>query len=268
MSRFMTGILLVALLGLTAGMAWAQRATNGTEGFGESKYTAPGNPPAYNDPLPDPLQNGFPVAAEATFKATVLNYGQVSITPPADLTIPGDKNGVAGEDSIAWDSADAGLIEVQANTACQMAVEVTEFRGDDTFEDIWTEIRLGALQGKFWSQGLPLALEDYSLEGKAPGNPGWFRISSADDEDWYSFDQSNVTAGTRGAGAGTVILSRAMNPVDDVARYWELPFGVLAKNRTFMPAVPGLGGGRADGYTTLALAQNYTATMYVTLTKP
>jgi len=257
MSRLMTGILLVALLGLTASMAWAQAP------FGETKYTA-GPPAAYHVSNP----NGFPVAAEATFKATVLNYGQVSITPPADLTVPGDVNGVAGVASIDYDDPGAGKIAVQANTACQMAVEVTEFRGDDTFEDIWTEIRLGALQGKFWSQELPLALEDYSLEGKAPGNPGWFRISSADDEDWYSFDQSNVTAGTRGAGAGTVILSRAMNPVDDVARYWELPFGVLAKNRTFMPAVPGLGGGRADGYTTLALAQNYTATMYVTLTKP
>jgi len=123
------------------------------------------------------------------------------------------------------------------------------------------------LQGKFWSQDLPSAIEDYSLVGQAPGNPGWFRISSADDDDWYSFGQSNVSEGTRGAGAGTVILSRTMNPVDDFARYWELPFGVLAKNRTFMPELVGKGG-RADGYTTLALAQNYTATMYVTLTKP
>jgi len=260
MSRLMTGILLVALLGLTASVAMAQ---NGTPGFGESKYTA--GPPAAYDPA---NPNGFPVEATATFKATVLNYAQVSITPPADLTVPGDVNGVAGVASIDYDDPGAGKIAVQANTACQMAVEVTEFRGDDTFEDIWTEIRLGVLEGKFWSQESPADLWDYSSEGEAPDNPGWFRISSADDEDWYSFDQSNVTAGTRGAGAGTVILSRAMNPVDDVARYWELPFGVLAKNRTFMPAVPGLGGGRADGYTTLALAQNYTATMYVTLTKP
>jgi len=262
----MTGIMLVALLGLTISMAWAQ---GGTAGFGESKYTA-GPPAAYDAANP----NGFPVAAEATFKATVLNYGQVSITPPADLTIPGDAAGVAGVASIDYDEPGAGKIAVQANTTCQMAVEVTEFRGDGdpvsgSIEDIWTEIRLGALQGKFWSQDLPSAIEDYSLVGQAPGNPGWFRISSADDEDWYSFDQSNVTAGTRGAGAGTVILSRAMNPVDDVARYWELPFGVLAKNRTFMPKLPEEGGGgRAEGYNTLALAQNYTATMYVTLTKP
>jgi len=264
MSRLMTGILLVALLGLTISMAWAQ---GGTAGFGESKYTA-GPPAAYDAANP----NGFPVAAEATFKATVLNYGQVSITPPADLTIPGDAAGVAGVASIDYDEPGAGKIAVQANTTCQMAVEVTEFRGDGdpvsgSIEDIWTEIRLGALQGKFWSQGLLVGLEDYSLVGEAPGNPGWFRISSADDDDWYSFGQSNVSEGTRGAGAGTVILSRTMNPVDDFARYWELPFGVLAKNRTFMPELVGKGG-RADGYTTLALAQNYTATMYVTLTKP
>jgi len=273
MSRLMTGILLVALLGLTASVAMAQstRANTGTAGAAKSQYDA-GDPPTYD--LANP--NGFPVEATATFKATVLNYAQVSITPPADLTVPGDDEaGNPGSDEIAWDDAeDAGLIKVQANTTCEMAVEVTEFRGDEdpdygTTEDIWTEIQLGVLKGKFWSQELLVDLKDYSLVGEAPGNPGWFRISSADDDDWYSFGQSNVSEGTRGAGAGTVILSRTMNPVDDFARYWELPFGVLAKNRTFMPKLPEEGGGgRATGYTTLALAQNYTATMYVTLTKP
>lgn len=257
MSRLMTGILLVALLGLTAGMAWAQRATNGTEGFGESKYTAPGNPPAYNDPLPDPLQNGFPVAAEATFKATVLNYGQVSITPPADLTIPGDAAGVAGEDSIAWDSPDAGLIEVQANTTCTMAIEVTEFRGDTVAEDIWTEIALGLLEGKNYGKNYdvdPLGwylLEDY------PTDLGWQRISTY--PGWYDFSQTTVAAGTR----GTIIATRTLDPILDVSRYYQVPFGVKAKNRTFEPRA-----GRSGGYDTLALAQDYTATMWVTLTKP
>jgi len=253
MSRFMTGILLVALLGLTAGMAWAQRATNGTEGFGESKYTAPGNPPAYNDPLPDPLQNGFPVAAEATFKAHVLNYAQVSITPPADLTIPGDKNGVAGEDSIAWNSPDAGLIEVQANTKCTMAIEVTEFRGDTVAEDIWTEIALGLLEGKNYYDD-PLGWSD--LENY-PTDLGWQRVSTV--PGWYDFTQTTVSEGTR----GTIIASRIMDPTDDVSRYYQLPFGVKAKNRTFEAVA-----GRSAGYDTLALAQDYTATMWVTLTKP
>lgn len=248
MSRLMTGILLVALLGLTAGMAWAQAD------FGESKYTA-GPPAAYDAANP----NGFPVAAEATFKATVLNYGQVSITPPADLTVPGDSDGVAGEASIAWDSADAGLIEVQANTDHSLLVEVTEFRGDSVAEDIWTEIQLGELSGKFYETDVDfMMLEDYPIDigsQRISGTPGW-----------TAFGQPSVTEGTR----GTVILDREVSVLwdpltglGDDARYWQLPFGVKAKNRTFDPIV-----GRDAGYTTLALAQSYTATMYVTLTKP
>jgi len=259
MSRLMTGILLVALLGLTAGMAWAQRVSTGAPGSDESAYLA-GDPPTYRADNP----NGFPVAAQATFKATVLNYGQVSITPPADLTVPGDSGGVAGEDRIEWNSDDAGLIEVEANTDHSLLIEVTEFRGDTVAEDIWTEIQLGELSGKFYGTDEEfLMLEDY------PNDIGWQRISGT--PGWTGFEQTSVTEGTR----GTVILDREVSVLcdpgtglGDDARYWQLPFGVLAKNRTFDAYVgrhPVLG---AEGYTTLALAQNYTATMYVTLTKP
>lgn len=246
MSRLMTGILLVALLGLTISMAWAQRVSTGADGSDESAYVA-GDPPSYDPANP----NGFPVAAEATFKATVLNYGQISITPPADLTVPGDSAGVAGEDSIAWDDVtDAGLIAVQANTTCTMAVEVSELKSA-LGEEIWTEVQLGVLKCKDFLDWMP-----------APDQPinslQWVRISSAD-AGWYDFGQANVSMGS----GGTVILSRSLNPVTEVARYWQLPFGVKAKNRTFDPVE-----GRDAGYNTLALADTYTATMWVTLTKP
>jgi len=245
MSRLMTGILLVALLGLTASVAMAQ---NGTPGFGESKYTA--GPPAAYDPA---NPNGFPVEATATFKATVLNYAQVSITPPADLTVPGDVNGVAGVASIDYDDPGAGKIAVQANTSCTMAIEVTEFRGDDVGEDIWTEFALGVLEGKNYYVDPTgwFELEDY------PTDLGWQRVSTA--PGWYDFNQTTVSEGTR----GTIIASRIMDPTDDVSRYYQLPFGVKAKNRTFEAVA-----GRSAGYDTLALAQDYTATMWVTLTKP
>ena len=255
MSRLMTGILLVALLGLTAGMAWAQRPDNGVGGSDATAYVA-GDPPTYDASNPD----GFPVEATATFKAHVLAYAHLAIDPPKNLVVPGDKPaGTPGEDSIEPGTADGGMITVEANHDYAMTVEVSEF-SNEMLEQIWTEVKLGVLDYK-WSIGDPwFNLADYST------TPVWLLFSN-NDASWTNFGQTWAEVGP-GPNGGTIVLSRDMLVFHHVegARYWQLPFGAKAKNRTWDPSSTTKRWDGTEGYTTLAASGDYTATMVATLT--
>lgn len=260
MSRLMTGILLVALLGLTAGMAWAQRPDNGVDGSDATAYVA-GDPPTYDASNPD----GFPVEATATFKAHVLAYAHLAIDPPKDLVVPGDNPaGTPGEDSIAPEDSlgepnpDAGLITAEFNTACKLSVEVSEFAGDGVVipdEKLWTEYKFGALAVKGWEN------EPWSPVTPSPFpnvDDGWFQIANI----FHDFGDTDMPTGAKqGLVIGTVVIDQyEFSPVAKEERYMRLPFGVKAKNRV-----------DSDGdytYETLALAGDYTATMVATLAAP
>ncbi len=253
MSRLMTGVLLVALT-LAVTMAWAQRGDNGVGDADIITYA--GDPPAVDD--------GFPLDAHATFKAHVLAYAHLAIDPPKDLYVPGDNPdaGTPGEDSIEPEDAgepnpDAGLITAEINTDCTLTVEVSEFTGDDVSENLWTEYSLGTLMSR-------ITLED---PGWAPVevflvDDGWFQVVDG----FHSFGDPDEPVGIRagedppiGNGGTVVIDAMALDPVLD-GRYWRLPFGVKAKNRIDDE-------GDFD-YETIALEQDYTADMWVTIAAP
>lgn len=247
MSRLMTGVLLVALT-LAVTMAWAQRADGGTPGSDIITYA--GDPPAVLD--------GLPLNAHATFKAHVLAYANLAIDPPHDLYVPGDNPaGTPGEDFIEPEVAGepnplAGLITAEINTDCKLTVEVSEFTGDEVSENLWTEYSLGALSARFtlddpgWAP-IKIFLED----------DGWFQVVDG----FHSYGDDDEPAGIGvGANGGTMLIDEmALDPVDMITggRYWRLPFGVKAKNR-----IDDIGD---FDYETIALEQDYTADMWVTL---
>lgn len=258
MSRLMTGILLVALLGLTISMAWAQgRPDGGVGGSDIITYdtTTPPNPS---------IDEGFPLEATATFKAHVLAYAHLAIDPPKDLVVPGDSvAGTPGEDSIEPEisgepNPDAGLITAEFNTACKLSVEVSEFAGDGTVipdEKLWTAYKFGALSVKFWEND-PLWVPVAFLP--PPVDDGWFQIANT----FHNFGDPDMPAGAKaGTGIGTLVIDQyAFSPVANQERYMRLPFGVKAKNR--------IDSNGDYTYETLALAGDYTATMVATLAAP
>jgi len=235
--------LTVVLLGLVAGVSLAQA------------------------PVPADLTadfSGSPVAASATFKASVLTFARVTIVPPADLSIQGTAGTEVKQDPAdANDQADiadaagtGGLIEWEFNDSILTDIEVTQFNSEQgaTYpptlplppgetpppgEKLWTEYKLGAWW-ETYSKSVPpwFEMDDEVM--------GWAQIKDGGLDNQYG-GQVIATLGDLTGGAG-------FDSAD--ARYGRIWWGVGAKNLT---------KDDEDNYTVPAEKGDYYAVMVVTV---
>lgn len=202
---------------------------------------------------------GSPVAASATFKASVLTYARVTIQPPKALEIQGtagtevkQEPAAANDDpSIANAAGDGGLIEWEFNDSILTEIEVTQFNNNQSAtyaptlpppggDKLYTEYKLGD-----W----------YEAYTKTVGGAeAWVPVVTGPLMDW-----AQIEDGTTGNYGGKVIATLpgsypGFNSAD--ARYGRIWWGVGAKN-----LVKDLNG----QYTQPAEKGDYYAVMIVTV---
>jgi hypothetical protein len=228
-------------------------------------------------PTPQPLTNTWngtgTSAAYATFKASVSQFAQVTITPPGDFTIPSGSVGTQtvtrgpndpGDYEHPNDPGDGGLIDYETNCAVKSDIEVFEMNSaqDETWrtqepaqepaigERIFTQYKLGAL----WEA---MTLSNSEAEP-------WFGPREALLDWTTAFDGQTVT-GTPGAGdyGGTkLVKDLAFDPAD--CRYARIWWGVKVTNKArdgnFKPGSPS-----ESNYTMPPEATDYRGVMIVTL---
>lgn len=211
------------------------------------------------------------VGAYATFKASVSQFAQVTIVPPADFTIdsgamgtrtetvaPTDPDALTGETLPS--AGAAGAIDYETNCAVKSDIEVFEMNSgqgatwavgaEPAFgERLFTQYKLGAM----WD----------AMTLSTGGGEVWFRrySNAAPLLDWTpAFDGNTVTPGDYG---GTKLVADLdFDPTD--CRYARIWWGVEATNKArddnFDPGEPD-----EANYTKPALATDYRGLMIVTL---
>jgi len=212
-------------------------------------------------PVPSDLTadfSGSPVAASATFKASVLTFARVTIQPPAALTVQGtmgsedkeEPNAGNDDPDIATAAGTGGLIEWEFNDSILTDIEVTQFNGEQSAthpptlpppagDKLWTEYKLG----QWW-------------ETFSKSVPSWFET---DDEvmGWTQIEDGglgNQYGGQVIATLGDLTGGAGFDSAD--ARYGRIWWGVGAKN---------LIKDDDDNYTVPAEKDDYYAVMVVTV---
>jgi hypothetical protein len=220
-----------------------------------------------------------PLTATATFKATVETYASVKVTPPSDMSIPGDVDGQPGSYSIApdlnddWDAAateHGGLVEVSANDKCYLHMQVTEFDGTGATGGVPSGEKLKSLV-KVGDIVVGLTPSGDLVSGWSPsafdaGDPALDFVQIIDGVGGWD-GSAAITTMPYAAGGTYVVQNLPIDPLNSLGntdysdyRYVRLFWGTQAFNRINADDDAG------NVYETLAAQGDYVATVTATLT--